>query len=174
MNKKSRNLIIGIILILLIVVVFLVYVTLKTKNMIEQNEIQANTKAIEENKNNVINNTIENKTENNIENMANNLEANENKEENTKNEEKNEEQNEVQINPLLSKEEIAIELVKNDWGTTEGVYFTKMAIDANGYYVIFVNKSGSENSSGSLKLAEYRVDSENYKIIRKKVSHNNY
>lgn len=50
-------------------------------------------------------------------------------------------------------EEKAINIVKKDWGTTDGVYFVTMGIDASGKYIVTVNDS---NTTGT--LAWYSVD----------------
>ena len=52
-----------------------------------------------------------------------------------------------------SNEEKAINIVKKDWGTTDGIYFVTMGIDASGKYIVTVNDS---NTTGT--LVWYSVD----------------
>ena len=76
------------------------------------------------------------------------------KEEN--NEEKANNNTEVLNGTVSSKEDKAIELVKKKWGSTEGVYFSNMAINSRGNYIVTVN-----DSITSKTLAFYEVDVEN-------------
>ena len=60
------------------------------------------------------------------------------------------------ISELLNRdndEEKALEIVKKDWGSTQGVYFKVKTIDANGNYVISVN-----NSADTSVLSWYTVN----------------
>ena len=108
-------------------------------NVIVQNETENN--IVNETQNNVIENEVENKqTENKIENTT------------TQNVVTNE-TTEVLQNNGASNEEKAINIVKNDWGTTENVYFVTMGIDASGKYIVTVN-----DSSTTATLAWYLVD----------------
>lgn len=63
---------------------------------------------------------------------------------------------EVLNGTVSSKEDKAIELVKKKWGSTEGVYFSNMAINSRGNYIVTVN-----DSITSKTLAFYEVDVEN-------------
>jgi len=46
---------------------------------------------------------------------------------------------------ITSKEERAIELVKQEWGGTDGVYFSNESIDSEGRYIVTVRNSGTTN-----------------------------
>ena len=72
------------------------------------------------------------------------------------NEEKANNNTEVLNGTVSSKEDKAIELVKKKWGSTEGVYFSNMAINSRGNYIVTVN-----DSITSKTLAFYEVDVEN-------------
>lgn len=54
---------------------------------------------------------------------------------------------------VTSKEEKAIELVKEEWGGTDGVYFSNESIDSQGRYIVSVRDRGTTNS-----LAFFIVD----------------
>ncbi len=70
---------------------------------------------------------------------------------------------EVLNGTVSSKEDKAIELVKKKkWGSTEGVYFSNMAINSRGNYIVTVN-----DSITSKTLAFYEVDVENEMVKRK-------
>lgn len=63
---------------------------------------------------------------------------------------------------VTSKEEKAIELAKKQWKSTEGVYFSNMAINSKGNYIVTVN-----DSKTSKTLAFYEIDVEN-EIVKEK------
>ncbi len=100
-------------------------------------------------KNNVIENQVNNKIENN-----NNVIT-----------EKNNNGNENNINDTeiqtLSDEEKALKLVKDDWGTTDGVYFKIENISGNGNYEIVVRDSNTTS-----ELAWYTVNPKTGKISK--------
>ena len=56
---------------------------------------------------------------------------------------------------VTSKEQKAIELVKKQWGDTNGVYFSNMSIDSQGRYIVSVNDKRSTKT-----LAFFVVDVE--------------
>lgn len=58
-------------------------------------------------------------------------------------------------NSSMSNADRAISIVKNNWGSEEGVYFTTMGIDANGRYIVTVN-----DSSTTAIYASYAVNIE--------------
>lgn len=55
----------------------------------------------------------------------------------------------------MSNEEKAISIVKKNWGSEEGVYFTTMGIDASGRFIVTVN-----DSSTTAIYASYAVNIE--------------
>ena len=55
----------------------------------------------------------------------------------------------------MSNEEKAISIVKKNWGSDEGVYFTTMGIDASGRFIVTVN-----DSSTTAIYASYAVNIE--------------
>lgn len=99
----------------------------------------------------IVENTVQESEENTVENT--------NQENYTGEEEKN---NQVTSNTTqknnnsgMSNEERAISIVKKNWGSEEGVYFTTMGIDANGRYIVTVN-----DSSTTAIYASYAVNIE--------------
>lgn len=58
-------------------------------------------------------------------------------------------------NTRISNEDRAISIVKKNWGSEEGVYFTTMGIDSNGRYIVTVN-----DSSTTAVYASYAVNIE--------------
>ena len=149
MDKKTK-VIIGILVIaILIIAGYLSYAYVfdfgnkKDSNSIStMNEVPKN--IIESSSNNVIENEV---TENQIDNTQVNNEKIENPEEN-----KIEESNNTEIQEL-SDDEKALKIVKDDWGTTDGVYFKIENINGNGTYEIAVRDSNLTN-----ELAWYTVD----------------
>ncbi len=146
-NKAVKNgLIVLAIVILLFLIIFFVYDSLKTKPI--------NTNAMQEQ--NIVEDA--NKGLDNILNQAYNSEKNdviENEEEKTTNNEEeknenveidNEEDNNKEKDPLISREEKAIELAKKAWGSTSGVVFTCQGIQPDGTYVVGVYKSAGSRA----------------------------
>ena len=54
---------------------------------------------------------------------------------------------------VTTREEKAVELVKKEWGSTDGVYFSNESIDAQGRYIVSVRDKMTTTS-----LAFYLVD----------------
>ena len=108
-----------------------------TNEVNEVNSVNENTANIE--------NTVQENEENTLQ---------ENEVEETKNEEL---QNTItkNNNSGMSNEEKAISIVKKNWGSEEGVYFTTMGIDASGRYIVTVN-----DSSTTAIYASYAVNIE--------------
>lgn len=142
MNKNVKNIILIVLFIVVIAVILGVGYKIinKNENTIEEGnainetsqnmEINVNTAAenvVNETENNVIeNNTTENKQEvNEVENKIN---------ENTVSNTQTTDKTEVMQESGASNEEKAINIVKKDWGTTDGVYFVTMGIDASRRY----------------------------------------
>ena len=144
MNKNVKNIILIVLFIVVIAVILGVGYKIinKNENTIEEgNAINETSQNMEIN----VNTATENKQEvNEVENKVN-----ENTESNTQTTDKTEVMQESGAN----NEEKAINIVKKDWGTTDGVYFVTMGIDASGKYIVTVNDS---NTTGT--LAWYSVD----------------
>ena len=144
MYKVIKNSLITILIaILVFVIVYFVYDIIKVKPINMEQAKQNNTDGPNEG-------LDTNKLFENI-NESNN--KNENEE---NNEEKANNNTEVLNGTVSSKEDKAIELVKKKWGSTEGVYFSNMAINSRGNYIVTVN-----DSITSKTLAFYEVDVEN-------------
>jgi len=62
---------------------------------------------------------------------------------------------------VTSKEEKAVNLVKEEWGRDTSVYFSNMGIDNDGRYIVSVNKKDST------VLAWYLVDVDKELVTRK-------
>ena len=63
-------------------------------------------------------------------------------------------------NIAMSREEKAIELVKKEWGGTEGVYFSNESMDQNGKYIVSVR---DQKTTNLLAFFTVDVDSETVK-----------
>lgn len=158
-NIKTILLIISVIIVIAVIAIFGFNILNKNENVNEtQNSINATsqnmqnavneteTNVVNELQNNVIENEVENKqVENNVNNVAENVVTNQT--------------TEVLEDDGASNEEKAINIVKKDWGTTEGVYFVTMGIDASGKYIVTVN-----DSSTTATLAWYRSRCSYWKI----------
>ena len=142
----SKNVKIGltvvIILMLLFAIIWMVY-DAKKETVTNTNDIKTNLDNENTGLDNIINdlfdNVVVNEVSNTIENEINtntNIETNEI----TNSELSNEIDNENHSNSVTSKEEKAIQLVKDEWGSTDGVYFSNMGIDSNGRYIVSVNR----------------------------------
>lgn len=139
MDKKSRISIIVILLAITVISVFLIYTYAFDKG----NNDNTNTTNIVSNKVNTVNNTVkENKVEENntVENKVTNK-----VETNTSTEKPHSEVS------YANGEEQAMKIAKDAWGDTEGVYFSKESINANGEYVIVV-------TADAKVLARYTID----------------
>lgn len=158
-NIKTILLIMLVIIVIAVIAIFGFNILSKNENVNEtQNSINATSQnmqsavneieknIVNESQNNVIENEVENKqVENNVNNVAENVVTNQT--------------TEVLENDGASNEEKAINIVKKDWGTTEGVYFVTMGIDASGKYIVTVN-----DSSTTATLAWYRSRCSYWKI----------
>lgn len=156
MNKNVKNIILIVLFIVVIAVILGVGYKIinKNENTIEEgNAINETSQNMEINLNtateNVVNETENNTTENKQEVNEVENKLNENTESNTQTTDKTE----VMQESGASNEEKAINIVKKDWGTTDGIYFVTMGIDASGKYIVTVNDS---NTTGT--LAWYSVD----------------
>ena len=144
MSKVVKNsLIVIAIAILVFVIIYFVYDLLKAKPTYSEQEgsnMGIDTDKLFEN----VSTSNEEKT--NIENEV----------------EEPKENTEVLNGTVTSKEEKAIELAKKQWKSTEGVYFSNMAINSKGNYIVTVN-----DSKTSKTLAFYEIDVEN-EIVKEK------
>lgn len=134
MDKKSRISIIVILLAITVISVFLIYTYAFDKG----NNDNTNTTNIVSNKVNTVNNTV--KENNTVENKVTNK-----VETNTSTEKPHSEVS------YANGEEQAMKIAKDAWGDTEGVYFSKESINANGEYVIVV-------TADAKVLARYTID----------------
>lgn len=158
MNKNIKTILLIILIIIIIAVIAIFGCNIlnnnedvnETQNSINEtsqnmqstvNETETEKNVVNEVQNNVIENKIENNVNNTIENVVTNQTT------------------EVLENDGASNEEKAINIVKKDWGTTEGVYFVTMGIDASGKYIVTVN-----DSSTTATLAWYRSRCSYWKI----------
>ena len=157
MNKGLKNsLLILIITICLFTITWIIY------DMVKEEPVDANvtdTNLVDENTglDNIINELFENVEKNML-----NEQSKQNEEENLENEEENDKTPIVTTETVTSREEKAIELVKKEWGGTEGVYFSNESIDQSGRYIVSVRNSRTTNL-----LAFYIVDV-NTGIVTKK------
>ncbi len=158
MNKNIKTILLIILIIIIIAVIAIFGCNIlnnnedvnETQNSINEtsqnmqstvNETETEKNVVNEVQNNVIENKVENNVNNTIENVVTNQTT------------------EVLENDGASNEEKAINIVKKDWGTTEGVYFVTMGIDASGKYIVTVN-----DSSTTATLAWYRSRCSYWKI----------
>lgn len=141
MDKKSRISIIIILLIIATISAYLIYTYAFDKSN-NTNTNTTNTNVVS-NEVNAVNNTVqENKVEENktVENeVTNKVETN------TATEKPHSEVS------YANGEEQAMKIAKDAWGDTEGVYFSKESINANGEYVIVV-------TADAKVLARYTID----------------
>lgn len=157
-TKKTSYLTIAI-LIVLFIILCLAYDEVKTQ---PADANTANTNLVDENTglDNIINELFDDVTTN--EEVEN--EVNEKNEENIQDEvsntENNEEENKIDneeeissTESVTSKQEKAINLVKQAWGGEDGVYFSNESIDSQGRYIVSVRDKGTTNS-----LAFFLVD----------------
>ena len=146
MNKNVKNIILIVLFIVVIAVILGVGYKIinKNENTIEEgNAINETSQNMEINVNTATENVV-NETENNV--IENSTTEN-------KQEVNEVDKTEVMQESGANNEEKAINIVKKDWGTTDGVYFVTMGIDASGKYIVTVNDS---NTTGT--LAWYSVD----------------
>lgn len=139
--NKNMKMIIGVII--AIVVVIVAY--LGIKYYLNDEEVSTNNTNINNSGENMT--LIQNSVENNIEDntiQENNVIENNTVENEIANKNNSSAQNTISSNndseiEADSDEEKALAIVKEDWGSTDGVYFKVQAIDADGNYVISVN-----------------------------------
>lgn len=160
-NIKTILLIILVIIVIAVIAIFGSDILNNNENVNEtQNSINETNQnmqiEVNETENNIVNETQNNITENEVENkqVENSIENNTT----TQNVVTNE-TTEVLENDGASNEEKAINIVKKDWGTNEGVYFVTMGIDASGKYIVTVNDSAT-----TATLAWYRSRCSYWKI----------
>lgn len=98
--------------------------------------------------NSIVNETVEDI----VDDQKNDTVENTDKQEDNK-QDKNEEIISSTTESVTTREERAIELVKKEWGSTDGVYFSNESIDSNGRYIVSVRDKKTTTS-----LAFYLVD----------------
>ena len=149
MNKTvKRCLIIIAIVVVLFAIIWLVYDMVKSKPA----SAQVDTNLVDENTglDNVINELFDNVIENEIsENVVEN--NTQNHDEQTQNKQVNSSTSVTESH--TSKEERAVELVKKEWGSSSGVYFSNDSVDEQGRYIVSVH-----DSKTTMTLAFYLVD----------------
>ncbi len=141
MNKNVKNIIMVVVIILILfAIIWLGYDMLKSKPA----NTDVDTNLADENTglDNVINNLFDNVVTEDI--VDGNDVQSENIEEQT---------NSVSTESITSKEARAIELVKKQWGSSDGVYFSNDSIDEAGRYIVSVHDSRTTGA-----LAFYLVD----------------
>lgn len=149
MNKTVKN---SLIIIAIVVVIF--WIIWFVYDMLKKEPVDANadTNLIDENTglDNIINTLFDNVQVNEeIEDkVANETQKEENKQENIINEVST-----STTESVTTKEEKAVELVKKEWGSTDGVYFSNESIDSQGRYIVSVR-----NKKTTASLAFYLVD----------------
>ena len=156
-SYKINPLKVLVVIIAIILIVFLIKGIMGRTNKTTENVITSS----EKEQNVVVENNVQDKNNNVTTEVKENNEVKENKNEikeenNVDEENKEDDEKEIVNDPLLSKEEKAIALVKKEWGNTDGVYFSKIAINSRGNYIVSVN-----DSSTSKSLAFYEVDVDN-------------
>lgn len=157
-TKKTNYLIIAIVIVLFIILC-LAYDEMKVEpadaNTVNNNLVDENTGL-----DNIINELFDDVTKN--EEVENEVEEENTQKEdsNTEKEEENNNENEVEdeeeissTENVTSKEQKAINLVKQAWGGDDGVYFSNESIDSQGRYIVSVRDKGTTNS-----LAFFLVD----------------
>lgn len=161
-KKKKTNYLIIAIVIVLFIILCLAYDEMKVEPA-DANTVNDN--LVDENKglDNIINELFENVEAN--EDVENKNEDENTQKENSNTENKDDtneldnEQNEIEeedissTETVTSKEQKAINLVKQAWGGEDGVYFRNESIDSKGRYIISVRDRGTTNS-----LAFFLVD----------------
>lgn len=157
MNKAVKNsLMITAIIIVLFGIIWFVYDMFK-KEPVETN-VNANLVDGNAGLDNMINELFENIVDNEVaENGVNDKTENEvagdaEKDDNKK-QENEEDATQLVTEDVTTREEKAIELVKKEWGSTDGVYFSNESIDTEGRYIVSVRDKKKTTS-----LAFYVVD----------------
>ncbi len=165
MNKAVRNSLILIIsMVLTFGIIWLIYDVVKGKPVDSE---QTNANLVDGNAglDNVINQLFENATVTDkvTENAVEENEIKDTDKKDDKNEEdEKESEEETSSESITSKEERAIELVKKEWGDTEGLYFSNDAIDVEGRYIVSVHDKSTTNT-----LAFFLVDVDSGLVTKK-------
>ena len=164
--KRKSDIVTLVILIILIVALIISfgYIIINgnpdnTKN--EVNNIQNTSNTVKnisnnnenenKNENNVTNNTVNNTVNETVENKANNTETND------------KEKNEPDKTTEEGRRKIAENLVKEKWGTEEGVYFSTDGIDTTGKYIVNVRDINSTAVHGTYLVDINASTTEEYK-----------
>jgi len=157
-NKIKTCIMIIVVLAVACVMVWFAYkIIMNADNTVMQNSNEVNnTNAINE-VSNLVENTKNENTSDKIENTTeeNTIEDNNNENEKNVESQKNTHTTAKNSKSSISNEERAISIVKKNWGSEEGVYFTTMGIDSNGRYIVTVN-----DSSTTAIYASYAVNIE--------------
>lgn len=152
MSKTVKNsLIIIAIVVVLFCIIWLIYDIFK-KDPVDTN---ANANLADENTglDNIINDLFDNvQTNEQIDNVTENENVI-NSQEEDKQENKIGGVSDETTESVTTREEKAVELVKKEWGSTDGVYFSNESIDAQGRYIVSVRDKKTTTS-----LAFYLVD----------------
>ena len=152
MSKTVRNslIVIAIVLVLFGIIWF-------AYDMFKKEPIEANTNANLADENtgldNIINDLFDNVQTNE---QTENVVENENITNNQKEEKQEDKTNEViseSTESVTTRDEKAVELVKKEWGSTDGVYFSNESVDSQGRYIVSVRDKKTTAS-----LAFYLVD----------------
>lgn len=157
MSKTVRNsLIVIAIVVVLFGIAWVVYDMLK-KEPVDAN-VNANLADGNTGLDNIINDLFENSidnevTENVVNDTKNTVVTNTQKEHDKKQEENKEDISASTTESVTTREEKAVELVKKEWGSTDGVYFSNESIDSSGKYIVSVRDRKTTTS-----LAFYLVD----------------
>lgn len=156
-NRKKASYLIIAIVIILFIILCLAYDEMKLEPA-DANTVNDN--LVDENKglDNIINELFENVITNEEVENKNEDENTQKENSNTENKDDTNEQNEIEedissTETVTSKEQKAINLVKQAWGGDDGVYFSNESIDSKGRYIISVRDRGTTNS-----LAFFLVD----------------
>lgn len=138
-DKLKTGILIIVILIVAIIMIWCAYIIINSNDSSEiGSNITNEQNEIETNSINSVKNTIEDVEENVEENNLENEVINE-----VNNNVTSTSPTEVTKNTGATNEEKAINIVKKNWGSEEGVYFVTMGIDANGRYIVTVNDSAT-------------------------------
>lgn len=151
MSKTTKNgLIIALIIIILLMIIWLGYDAFKKEpadaNVLSPNLVDENT-GLDNYINDLFSNVVGNEIQDNtVQNDTTNETA-------TSNDNIQKESTETPSGSVTSREERAIELVKQEWGDEDGVYFVNESIDSQGRYIVSVRDSATTSS-----IAYYKVD----------------
>ena len=149
MNKTVKNsLIIIAIVVVLFGMIWLVYDMLKKEPV----DTKVNANLADENTglDNIINDLFDNSQTNE---QRENVTESEDITNSQKEENKTNGVSDGDIESVTTREERAVELVKKEWGSTDGVYFSNESVDSQGRYIVSVRDKKTTAS-----LAFYLVD----------------